>query len=63
MYSQTTWGSREGADDDDEWRLIRLPGYSAGLNDPRQSKATEEIDEDYFQDEEHLLLPKYDEGS
>jgi hypothetical protein len=63
MSSQTTWGSREGADDDDEWRLIRLPGYSAGSNDRRKPEAAEEIDEGYFEEEQNLLLPKYDEGS
>lgn len=55
----TTWGSRAGADADDEWRLIRLPGYSAGSSDRRKHDVVEEIDEGYF--EEHALLPKYDD--
>lgn len=57
---QTTWGSRAGADADDEWRLIRLPGYSAGSSDRRKHDVVEEIDEGYFE-EEHALLPKYDD--
>jgi len=59
----TTWGSRAGADADDEWRLIRLPGYSAGSNDRRKSEIVEQIDEGYFEEEQHPLLPKYDDDS
>lgn len=57
----TTWGSRAGADEDDAWRLIRLPGYSAGSSDRRKHEIDAEIDEAYYEDEQNALLPKYDD--
>lgn len=63
MFQQTTWGSRAGADADDEWRLIRLPGYSAGSSDRRKPGVVEEINDGYFEEEQLPLLPKYDDES
>jgi hypothetical protein len=58
VFPQTTWGSRAGADADDRWRLIPLPGYSAGTIDCIKTEVVVDIDEDYL-DEQDALLPKY----
>jgi hypothetical protein len=60
VQRQTTWGSRAGADADDEWRLIRLPGYSTGSSDHRKTDIINDIDEQYLE-EGHPLLPRYDD--
>jgi len=59
---QTTWGSRAGADANDDWRLIRLPPYggpaAAGPEDQPRADTRNEFTEDY-QNEEDSLLPRY----
>ncbi|KAI6877071.1 hypothetical protein KC355_g22509 [Hortaea werneckii] len=36
--SETTWGSRDGADADDRVRMIRLPRYGSPMPDGRKSE-------------------------
>jgi len=36
--SETTWGSRAGADEDDRMRMIRLPRYGSVVPDGRKSE-------------------------
>jgi len=58
----TTWGSREGADANDNYRMIRLPSYMDMLVGSSNSKSTTaEIDDmdETFGDDHQPLLPKY----
>jgi len=55
-HFQTAWGSREGADTDDKYRMIRLPPYD--------SDEKEEVEWDASayrrqRDENEQLLPPY----
>ncbi|GAB7364633.1 hypothetical protein MBLNU230_g5436t1 [Neophaeotheca triangularis] len=43
--SETTWGSREGADTDDRVRMIRLPRYGSDLPEGRKSQTFEYTNE------------------
>jgi len=43
--------------------LIRLPSYTADSSDQAKPEAVENIDEDYYEEEQHPLLPKYDSDS
>jgi len=60
---QTTWGSREGADANDDYRMIRLPGYEA----PGPSRRKPRFDlgdiRDDIVSESSPLLPPYDAPS
>ncbi|KAF1825295.1 glycosyltransferase family 2 protein [Dissoconium aciculare CBS 342.82] len=56
--SETTWGSRAGADEDDRMRMIRLPRYGSAVPDGGKSEMF-----DYAQDSPALdddQLPAYD---
>jgi hypothetical protein len=55
----TTWGSREGADNDDNLRMINLPPYNNNLSPtPPKSPPVDFIKDDPCDDTYHLL-PKY----
>jgi len=62
----TTWGSRAGADANDDWRLIRLPPYgghaAAGPDDQFKTDINKELGAIY-NDEQHPLLPQYGDDS
>jgi hypothetical protein len=61
---QTTWGSREGADASDNFRMIPLPEYTEMVGSS-SSKSTTKIDDmepmDDVLGEDQALLPKYAE--
>ncbi|KAF2429474.1 hypothetical protein EJ08DRAFT_650488 [Tothia fuscella] len=62
MHS-TTWGSRDGADTNDSFRLIRLPRYGTSTSTPTTAKSpVHELEEaeHTFLDHRVPLLPKYD---
>jgi hypothetical protein len=64
--NDTTWGSREGADANNNYRLIRLPSYMDMLVGPSSSKsAPVEIDDmdEILGEDQHPLLPKYGEDN
>lgn len=67
MTSQTTWGSREGADASDNFRMIQLPKYTEmGGSLSSKSIPVKDIDdmEDIIDDiigEDQSLLPQYAE--
>lgn len=57
---QTSWGSREGADADDAFRLMRLPRYDehfAGPSDPDNHIRTLLLDSENEQEEETKTFP------
>jgi hypothetical protein len=54
---QTTWGSREGADANDNYRMIRLPVYT--MAGPSKKTARNSIEEIEDECERVPLLPKY----
>ncbi|KAF2483587.1 nucleotide-diphospho-sugar transferase [Neohortaea acidophila] len=53
--SETTWGSRDGADTDDSVRMIRLPAYGSTDPDGHKSETFEYGHDDFTQQ-----LPAYD---
>jgi len=55
--SETTWGSRDGADADNRVRMIRLPQYGSGSPDGRKSETFTHLHSDGPQCEQ---LPAYD---
>lgn len=70
---QTTWGSRDGADADDRFRMIRLPRYGSTDTDGRKSEtfefpngamqqlpAYDNKHEMHMRPELHLILPYHD---
>jgi hypothetical protein len=66
---QTTWGSREGADASDNFRMIRLPEYtemagsSSNKSTPAKVDDMDDMDDmeetDSILGEDHALLPQY----
>lgn len=56
---QTTWGSRAGADANNDWRLIRLPPYGGPADAGPKDQPTVQIHNEDSQDEEDPLLPRY----
>jgi len=54
--SETTWGSRDGADTDDRVRMIRLPRYGSSDPDGRKSE-TFEFSNDLIRED---YLPAYE---
>lgn len=57
LFTQTTWGSRDGADTDNRVRMIRLPRYGSTEVDGRKSE-TFEYPEQLIPTEDEL--PAYD---
>jgi hypothetical protein len=62
---QTTWGSREGADASDNYRMIRLPGYTEMVGSSSNKSTPVKVDDmedmDDILGEDQALLPKYAE--
>jgi hypothetical protein len=62
---QTTWGSREGADASDNFRMIPLPEYTEMVGSSSSKSTTAKIDDmepmDDVLGEDQALLPKYAE--
>ncbi|KAK3674074.1 Type 2 glycosyltransferase [Recurvomyces mirabilis] len=54
--SETTWGSRDGADADNRVRMIRLPQYGSDIPDGRKSETFDHLQQEPLQDQ----LPAYD---
>lgn len=63
---QTTWGSREGADASDNFRMIQLPKYTeVGGSSSSKSTRVKDVDDmeaiDDIIGEDQALLPQYAE--
>jgi len=60
---QTTWGSREGADANDSFRMIELPPYQTAEDQPDDLQDKDEIDIDLIDldssSDSDSLLPRY----
>lgn len=66
MTLQTTWGSREGADASDNFRMIQLPKYTemVGSSSSKSTPAEDVDDMEAIDDiigEDQALLPRYAE--
>ena len=63
MTLQTTWGSREGADASDNFRMIPLPEYTEMAGSSSSKLTPAKIDDmepmDDVLGEDQALLPKY----
>lgn len=55
--SETTWGSRDGADTDNRVRMIRLPQYGSTIPDGRKSETFDFANNEVVDEE---TLPAYD---
>jgi hypothetical protein len=62
---QTTWGSREGADASDNFRMIRLPEYTEMAGSSSDKSTPAKVDDmeamDDMLGEDQALLPQYAE--
>jgi len=56
---ETAWGSREGADGNDNGRMIPLPGYTEQDNPNKSNEGISDYKDEMFIDETTPFLPRY----